>query len=54
MLVLPIWSTGRLIIDGWFDISAIAFRSDKPDLSASDNFRKVVPARLSTVSQPCS
>ena len=41
-----------MIIDGWASISAIAFFSVRPALSASGSLRKVVPARLSSASQP--
>ena len=48
----PNSSTGRLIIDGCASISAIAFFSVRPSLSLSGSLRNVVPARLSSVSQP--
>src|SRR5665213_2496946 len=48
----PSSSTGRLIIDGCASISAMAFFSVRPSLSLSGSLRKVVPARLSSVSQP--
>ena len=48
----PSSSTGRLIIDGCASISAMAFFSVTPSLSLSGNFLNVVPARLSSVSQP--
>src|SRR5262245_46545752 len=50
----PTSSTGRLIIDGCAVIRAIAFFSVSPSLSLSGSARKVVPARLSSVSQPTS
>jgi hypothetical protein len=39
-------------MDGCASISAIAFFSVSPSLSASGSLRKVVPARFSNVSQP--
>src|SRR5207237_1535348 len=50
----PRSSTGRLIIDGCSSISATAFSASSPALAASGSWRKVVPARFSTFSQPSS
>ncbi len=50
----PRSSTGRLIIEGCASISASALRSFRPSLSLSGSFLNVVPARLSSVSQPSS
>src|SRR5262245_14158184 len=48
----PPSSTGRLIIDGWASINAIALFSSSPAWSAGGSLRKVVPERLSNVSHP--
>jgi hypothetical protein len=45
-------STGRFIIEGCASIRAMAFFPVSPSLSASGSFLNVVPARLSSVSQP--
>ncbi len=50
----PVSSTGRLIIEGWASINVIALASVRFAFAASSSLRKVVPARLSTVSQPNS
>ena len=50
----PTSSTGRLIIDGCASISSTALASSIPCRSASGSLRKVVPARLSSRSQPSS
>ena len=45
-------ATGRLIVEGSLSISAIALSASRPFLSLSGSLRKVVPERLSSVSQP--
>src|SRR5690606_18315801 len=50
----PRSSTGRLIIEGWASISLMALAWSRSAFCASSSLRKVVPARLRTVCQPCS
>src|SRR3546814_13717508 len=53
-LVTGVHTCALPIIEGWAIINAFAFSASSPALSASGNFLNVVPALLSSTSQPAS